>query len=56
MRTCVARPFPNATDSRLNVGAGDWTIECWLRLDATATDEGSVIRDWEPGRGVKTSL
>ncbi len=31
------------TDSRLNLGAGDWTLECWLRLDAGAADEGVLF-------------
>lgn len=33
----------NPTDSRLNLGAHDWTIECWLRLDPAATEEGVIF-------------
>ncbi len=36
-------PLSRATDSRLNLGAHDWTIECWLKLDAAATEEGVVF-------------
>jgi hypothetical protein len=36
-------PFANATDSRLNVGSQDWTIECWLRLEPDASGEGSIF-------------
>ena len=36
-------PFANASDSRLNLGAGDWTVECWLRLDAAANAGGVVF-------------
>lgn len=41
-------PFPNVTDSRLNLGAADWTLECWLRLDAGAASEGVI---YEIGAG-----
>ncbi len=38
----------NPMDSRLNLGAHDWSIECWLRLEAGATDEGVI---YEIGSG-----
>lgn len=41
-------PFRNATDSRLNLGAHDWTVECWLRLDPAVQEEGVL---WEIGTG-----
>ena len=41
----------NPTDSRLNLGASDWTIECWLRLDADAGDEGNEGTILEIGTG-----
>src|SRR5205085_12366893 len=44
-------PFANATDSPLNLGARDWTIECWLRLDAGATDEGVIFEIGAGPRG-----
>lgn len=28
---------------RLELGAGDWTVECWLRLDAGAAGEGALL-------------
>ena len=33
----------NPTDTRLNLGPHDWTLECWLRLDAEARDEGTIF-------------
>lgn len=33
-------PLRNPTDSALNLGGGDWTIEGWLWLDAGAEEEG----------------
>lgn len=41
-------PFANASDTRLNIGGGDWTVECWLQLDAE-TQAGGVI--YELGSG-----
>ena len=38
----------NPMDSRLNLGAHDWSVECWLWLDASATDEGVI---YEIGSG-----
>jgi hypothetical protein len=40
----------NITDSPLNLGADDWTIECWLRLDAGAEHEGTLF---EVGSGLR---
>jgi len=39
----LATGIANPTDSRLNLGAHDWTIECWLHLDLAATDEGVIF-------------
>jgi hypothetical protein len=44
-------PFANATDSRLNVGAHDWTIECWLRLNNNAHEEGVIFELGSGPRG-----
>jgi hypothetical protein len=44
-------PFVNATDSKLNLGARDWTIECWLKLDADARDEGTIFEIGAGPRG-----
>ena len=44
-------PFANATDSKLNLGAGDWTIECWLRLDPSAQGEGTIFEIGAGPRG-----
>lgn len=38
----------NPMDSRLNLGAHDWSIECWLWLEAGAMDEGVM---YEIGSG-----
>jgi len=38
----------NPMDSRLNLGAHDWSVECWLWLEAGATDEGVI---YEIGSG-----
>lgn len=38
----------NPMDSRLNLGAHDWSVECWLWLEASATDEGVI---YEIGSG-----
>lgn len=38
----------NPTDTRLNLGADDWTLECWLWLEEGATTEGVV---YEIGAG-----
>jgi len=36
-------PLPNVTDSPLNLGSGNWTVEAWLRLDAPASDEAVLL-------------
>lgn len=38
----------NPTDTRLNLGADDWTLECWLWLEAGAAAEGVI---YEIGAG-----
>jgi hypothetical protein len=44
-------PFANATDSKLNLGAHDWTIECWLKLDSGAGEEGTIFEIGSGPRG-----
>jgi hypothetical protein len=44
-------PFANATDSKLNLGERDWTIECWLRIDAGAKEEGVIFEIGAGPRG-----
>jgi hypothetical protein len=44
-------PFANATESRLNLGAHDWTVECWLRLNRDATEEGTLFEVGSGPRG-----
>jgi hypothetical protein len=40
----TSRPrFANVTDSKLNLGADDWTIDGWFRLDPEAAVEGVVL-------------
>jgi hypothetical protein len=46
-----AAPFANATDSRLNLGAKDWTLECWLQLERDAADEGVIFEIGTGPRG-----
>lgn len=43
----------NPTDTRLNLGADDWTLECWLWLEAGAAGEGVIyeIGAGPPGTG-----
>lgn len=43
--------FANATATKLNLGAGDWTVECWLKLDASAAGEGVVLEVGSGPRG-----
>ena len=45
----------NPLDSKLNLGADDWTIECWLRLDGRAAEE-AVILEIGSGRPGATEL
>lgn len=42
-RLSVAVPGANPTDSRLNLGAEDWTIDVWLWLATDAADEGTIL-------------
>ncbi|MDO8540876.1 MAG: LamG-like jellyroll fold domain-containing protein [Opitutaceae bacterium] len=44
-------PFANATDSKLNLGENDWTVEGWLRLEAAAKDEGVIFELGSGPRG-----
>lgn len=45
----------NSIDPKIELGERDWTIECWLRLDATAADE-AVIFELGVGRRDDTEL
>lgn len=45
------RPFANASDTGLNLGAGGWTFEFWLKLDAGAREEGVVFEVGSGPRG-----
>ena len=44
-------PLDNVTDSRLNVGSSDWTIECWLKLDTATAEEGTIFEIGAGPRG-----
>lgn len=44
------RRWVNPTASKLTLGAHDWTIEAWVRLDPRATDEGVI---YEVGVGLR---
>ncbi|MBI4621773.1 MAG: LamG domain-containing protein [Verrucomicrobia bacterium] len=44
-------PFANATDSKLNLGDRDWTIECWLRFAPAAQAEGVIFEIGAGPRG-----
>lgn len=43
--------FANATDSRLNLGAHDWTLEAWLCIDRNASTEGTILEIGSGPRG-----
>lgn len=45
------REFANATATRLNLGAFDWTVECWVALDRGAAGEGTLFEIGEGPRG-----
>lgn len=42
---------PNVTNSKLNLGEHDWTIECWLHLASEAVDEGVIFEVGTGPRG-----
>ncbi len=44
-------PYADATATKLNLGAGDWTVECWLKLDAGAANEGVLLEVGSGPRG-----
>ena len=44
-------PYANATDSKLNLGGGDWTIECWLWVAPAAQSEGVIFEIGAGPRG-----
>ena len=44
-------PFANATDSRINLGKADWTLECWLQLARDADAEGVIFEIGAGPRG-----
>ncbi len=43
--------FANATDTQLNLGDFDWTVECWLRIHGGANAEGVILELGEGPRG-----
>ncbi len=43
--------FANTTATRLNLGAFDWTVECWVALDRGAVGEGTLFEIGEGPRG-----
>ena len=43
--------FANATESALNLGGSDWTVEFWLKLDKGATGEGVIFEIGSGPRG-----
>lgn len=44
-------PFANVTDSKLNLGPGDWTLDGWFRLDPEAREEGVIFEVSADPRG-----
>lgn len=45
------RPFGSPTQSDLNLGAGDFTVEFWLKADAPGAGEGAVVEVGSGPRG-----
>ncbi len=45
------RPFTNATDSPVNLGASDWTVEFWFKPDSDARGQGVVFEVGSGPRG-----
>jgi hypothetical protein len=43
--------FPNVSRSKLNLGAGDWTLEFWYLPQRTAAEEGAVYEIGSGPRG-----
>ncbi|HWB83198.1 MAG TPA: LamG domain-containing protein [Bryobacteraceae bacterium] len=43
--------FANATDSRLNLGAFDWTIEFWYKSAHASTEDGVIFEIGQGPRG-----
>ena len=48
--------FRNVTASQLNLGAHDWTLECWLLLDRSAAEEGTLFEIGTGPRGASELL
>jgi len=46
-----APPFANATDTKLNLGDFDWTVEFWFLPEPEGRDEGVVFEIGEGPRG-----
>jgi hypothetical protein len=44
-------PFSSATGSKLNLGERDWTVECWLRINRDALEEGVIFEIGTGPRG-----
>jgi hypothetical protein len=45
------RPFQNATESTVNIGSSDWTVEFWFKRDSRAIGEGVVFELGSGPRG-----
>lgn len=43
--------FANATETALNLGSENWTLEFWLKLDKTAVGEGTIFETGSGPRG-----
>ncbi|MCB1103725.1 MAG: LamG domain-containing protein [Cephaloticoccus sp.] len=44
-------PFPHPTVTRLNLGNGDWTVECWLQIERAPTGAGVIFEIGTGPRG-----
>lgn len=45
------KPFPHPTAGPLNIGGGDFTVECWLKLQPDAKGEGVLFEIGSGPRG-----
>ncbi len=44
-------PFANPSDTHLNLGDFDWTVEFWFNASSTSADDGVVIEEGSGPRG-----
>jgi len=49
-------PFSNASDTRLNLGAFDWTVEFWYLPERSAPDVGTIFELGSGPRGIGNSV